>query len=132
MGGRGSSSGMSVKERLYGTEYYTVYKLGNVKFVKMSSGAATAPLETMTEGRVYVTIGSLNELKCITYYDKHNKRAKQVDLTHTHAVNEKLIQPHTHKGYFHDEKGGTHPVTEKERKMIERITKAWQYHLESN
>lgn len=132
MGGRGSSSGVSVNGKIYGTEYHTVYKLGNIKFVKNNSGSATAPMETMTKGRVYVTIGSKNELKCITYYDKHNERFKQVDLSHAHSIKGKKTQPHTHKGYFHDEKGGTHFVSPKEQKMIERITKAWHYHLTSD
>lgn len=132
MGGRGSSSGMSVNGKAYGTEYHTVFKLGNVKFVKSNSGSATAPMETMTNGRVYVTIGSLNELKCITYYDKHNKRFKQIDLTKPHPINGERVLPHTHKGYNHDEYGGTHYVSSKEQKMIERITNAWHYHLTSN
>lgn len=35
--------------------------------------------------------------------------------------------PHTHKGYMHDEKG-TYDVSPKERKMIDRVKKAWYYH----
>jgi len=132
MGGRGSSSGMSINGKAYGTEYHTVFKLGNVKFVKSNSGSTTAPLETMTKGRVYVTIGNQNELKCITYYDKHNERFKQVDVSHSHLIDGKKENPHTHRGYFHDEKGGTRLVSPREQKMIERITKAWHYHLASD
>lgn len=62
MGGRGASSGMSYDKygnpkHKYGTEYSTIYQSGNIKFVKYNmSGATTAPLETMTSGRVYATV----------------------------------------------------------------------------
>lgn len=71
MGGRGASSGISDKGILYGKEYSTVLKSGNIKFIKKNEGSATAPLETMTKGRVYVIIGSDNRPRYITY---HNKR----------------------------------------------------------
>lgn len=57
MGDRGASSGMSVKGKKYSTEYTTIYKSGNIKFIKYNdSTSATAPMETMTRGRIYVTI----------------------------------------------------------------------------
>ena len=52
MGGRGSSSGVSVKGKPYGSEYTTVLKDGNIKFLEVNSGSATPPMETMTKGRV--------------------------------------------------------------------------------
>ena len=67
MGGRGSSSGMSDKP--YGTEYETLYQSGNIKFVRYKNGAATTPAETMTNGRVYVTVNARDKIKSITYYD---------------------------------------------------------------
>jgi len=127
MGGRGASSGISDKGKKYGTEYNTLLQSGNIKFVRNADGSSTStPIETMTKGRVYVTVNKDNKLKSITYYDKNNKRFKQVDLTHQH---EGLMQ-HTHKGYFHDEKG-TRDINEKEKKMIERIYKIWYYHQNS-
>lgn len=33
MGGRGASSGLSVKGKPYGSEYHSVLKAGNIKFV---------------------------------------------------------------------------------------------------
>lgn len=78
MGGRGSSSGMSDKP--YGTEYETLYQSGNIKFVRYKNGAATTPAETMTNGRVYVTVNARDKIKSITYYDKHNKHFKQIDM----------------------------------------------------
>ena len=56
MGGRGSASGVSDKGKRYGTEYTTILQSGNIKFVRTNSGSATPPLETMTKGRIYVTL----------------------------------------------------------------------------
>jgi hypothetical protein len=56
MGGRGFSSGISDKDKKYGTEYHTVYQSGNIKFIKINEGAVTVPIETMTKGRVCVTL----------------------------------------------------------------------------
>lgn len=64
MGGRGSSSGMSDKP--YGTEYETLYQSGNIKFVRYKNGAATTPAETMTNGRVYVTVNARDKIKSIS------------------------------------------------------------------
>lgn len=124
MGGRGSSSGISDKGKVYGTEYTTLYQSGNIKFIKINSGSATPPFETMTKGRVYVTVNEQDKLKSIVYYDKNNKRHKQVDIDHPHRVNKKWTQPHTHKGYTHGEKGDR-SVTSKEQKMIDRVIKTW-------
>lgn len=66
MGGRGASSGVSVKGKPYGSEFHTVLKDGNVKFVKANDGLATAPMETMTRGRVYVTVNESDQLKFIS------------------------------------------------------------------
>ena len=105
MGGRGSSSGISDKGKKYGTEYHTVYQSGNIKFIKISKGNITPPFETMTKGRVYVTVSNQDKLKSIIYFDKHNKRYKQVDIDHPHRIDGVFTQPHTHKGYSHGEKG---------------------------
>lgn len=124
MGGRGSSSGISDKGKVYGTEYSTLYQSGNIKFVKINNGSATPPMETMTEGRIYVNVSGNNNLKSITYYDKNNKRFKQIDLDHAHKINEKLEQPHKHKGYLHNEKGD-YSISPKEQKMVDRVIKTW-------
>lgn len=130
MGGRGSSSGVSVKGRKYGTEFTTLYQSGNIKFVRYNDTAsAKTPQETMTKGRVYVTVNSQNELKSITYYDKNNKRCKQVDITgKSHPIDGQYVLPHTHKGYEHNEKGDFF-VSPKEQKMIDRVTKTWYNNL---
>ncbi len=127
-GGRGASFGKYTwkgKEHTYGDEYSTVLKSGNINFVKINEGSATAPMETMTNGRVYVTIGNEGEPKFVSYYDKRNKRKKQIDLRgQAHKINGEFVLPHTHKGYIHAEKG-TYNLSEKEKKLVERIYKIW-------
>ncbi|HEP2841416.1 hypothetical protein ACR3IL_10855 [Streptococcus iniae] len=127
MGGRGASSGMSDKGDKYGTEYSTIHKVGNIKFVTQNGkGSQRTPKETMTKNRVYALIDrNKNKPKSIIYFDGSNKRRKQVDLDHKH----KEMQPHTHHGYNHNEydvgkKGGTR-LTTKEKKMVERVMKEW-------
>lgn len=124
MGGRGASSGVSAKGKPYGSEYHTALKGGNIKFVKANNGSATAPLETMTRGRVYVTVNAADELKFISYYDNQNKRTKTIDLTKPH----KGVLPHTHHGYEHfenDSAKGFANLTTKEKKMVERVKRMW-------
>ncbi len=125
MGGRGASSGMSISGKKYGTEYTTLHTSGNIKFIKYNdSSAAKSPMETMTKGRVYVTVNKDNKLTSIVYFDKVNKRIKQIDLLHAH----KTMIPHAHHGYFHNEldgiKGAT-KLTVEERKMVDRIIYTW-------
>ena len=124
MGSRGASSGRANNGKAYGTEYRTVLKAGNIKFVIKNEGSSTAPMETMTRGRVYVTVNDKQEISSISYYDKDNKRVKQIDLNHTH----KGMKPHTHHGYNHNENDsakGAANVTSEERKMIDRVKKLW-------
>ncbi|MDY3070937.1 MAG: hypothetical protein SOW68_01550 [Eubacteriales bacterium] len=124
MGGRGASSGMSDKGKPYGSEYRSVYAVENVKFVKANIGSASAPMETMTRGRVYVTVNAEDELKFVSYYDNKNKRLKQIDLDKPHAG----VSPHTHHGYNHNENDsakGFANLTTEEKKMVARVRKLW-------
>lgn len=89
-----------------------------------NDGSATAPLETRTKGRVYVTVNEADSLKFISYYDQENKRAKTIDLDKPH----KGLSPHVHHGYSHDENDGQKGATglsEKERKMVAKVTNLW-------
>lgn len=124
MGGRGASSGMSANGKPYGSEYRTVFKDSNIKFVKAKNGLATAPMETMTRGRVYVTVNDRDTPKFISYYDAANKRVKQIDLDRPH----KGVSPHTHHGYEHSENDsakGYANLTTDEKKMVERVKRIW-------
>lgn len=124
MGGRGASSGISVSGKPYGSEYKTVLQDGNIKFVKAVDGAQKTPMETMTKGRVYVTLNKNDNIKAITYYDVANKRTKQIDLDRPHDK----VSPHTHHGYIHSENDsakGYANLTTEEKKMVEWVKKVW-------
>lgn len=126
-GGRGASSGISDKGKPYGSQYHTVLEHENIKFVEANSRLSESLFETMSNERVYVTIGG-NDLLRITYFDKENKRVKQIDLDHTH----KGMKPHTHHGYNHNEKDGPKGASEllpKEKKMVERVNRIWYNHI---
>ena len=111
MGGRGSASGMSDKGKLYGTEYETLYQAGNIKYVRYKDGSTTAPMETMTKNRIYATIDYKGDVKHISFYDKENKRYKQIDLDHY--------------GYWHDENGTTKPEVN-DRSIVDKVNRIWQ------
>lgn len=127
MGGRGSSSGMSDNEKPYGSQYHTILKSGNIKFVEANDRNSESLFETRTKGRVYVTVGG-NDILRITYYDSENKRTKQIDLDHKH----KKMIPHVHHGYYHKENDGPKGATRlqtKEDRMVERVKKIWYNHI---
>lgn len=124
MGGRGASSGISVSGKPYGSEFRTLVKESNIKSVKAVDGAQKTPMETMTKGRVYVTLNKNDNIKAITYYDAANKRTKQIDLDRPHDK----VSPHTHHGYIHSENDsakGYANLTTEEKKMVERVKKIW-------
>lgn len=130
MGGRGSSSGISDKGHKYGTDYKTILKVGNIKFVKQNRTDAETLMETMTKGRIYVIVNNKNELRNITYFDNELKRNKVIDLRHVH----KGMKPHTHHGYIHNEndspKGAANLTTE-ERNLVDVVNKSWYNYLAS-
>lgn len=124
MGGRGSSSGISDKGKLYGTEYTALYQSGNMKFIIPKEGANSAPLETMTKRRIYVNINQETmQPKSISFYDKNNKRFKQIDLDHYHKIDGKPEKPHTQYGYYHD--GKAYKLNAEEQKTVDKALKAW-------
>ena len=125
MGGRGASSGISINGKTYGSEYTAIYTAGNIKFIAPNDGQVKAPLETMTQGRIYVTIGRDGQPRYISYYNRTNKKFKQIDIVGVpHTINGKRELPHTHKGYYHNEKGD-YILSPKEKKMIERVRRIW-------
>lgn len=130
MGGRGASSGISKYGNRYGSQYRTVLKSGNIKFVIKREGATESLQETMTRGRVYVRVDDGNNLREIVYFDNANKRTKQIDLAHFHDGQ----KPHTHHGYNHFENDSPKhyaKLTTSEKKMVERVRKIWDNHLNS-
>lgn len=122
MGGRGASSGMSEKGKPYGSEFRTLLKAGNIKFVKQNAALnAKDLLETMTKGRIYATINDEGKINAISYYGADGKRLKTINLLHSH---EQFKGVHTHIGYYHDE-GGTRALTADEKKLVAFVKKAW-------
>ena len=128
MGGRGASSGMSEKNNKYGTQFRMVLKSGNIKFVQKNDRHDESLFETMTRGRVYVTVGGKDLLQII-YFDNDNKRNKTIDLKPP-AHKNKL--PHVHHGYEHEENDGPSGATNlspEEKRMVDRVKKLWQNHI---
>lgn len=130
MGGRGAASGRYKWRNVwhtYGDEYYTVYQYRNIKFIEAKEGSAVAPLETQTQGRVYVTIGSDKQPRYITYYTGAGNKKKEIDLAGpSHRVNGEIIEPpHTHNGKKHAE-FGTHKPNKREQKMIDFVLEKWK------
>lgn len=128
MGGRGAASGFSTDKagnpkNKYGSQYQTIFTSGNIKFVTKNERDSETLMETMTKGRVYVTVGGDTLLQVI-YFDTQNKRAKTIDLSHPH-LGEK---PHVHHGYLHNENDPTKGFTRldpKEKRMVAQIQKLW-------
>lgn len=130
MGGRGARLGTYFwkgKQHKYGDEYKSVLQVSNIKYVVPVQGSVTAPMETMTKGRVYATVDQTRDIvKSITYYDSSNKRMKQIDINGVpHKIDGVPTIPHTHLGYIHDE-NGTRKPTPKEAKMIAKVVTIWQ------
>lgn len=127
MGGRGASSGISDKQNQYGTQYKTVLTSGNIKFIERNSKDSEPLWETMTKGRVYVTVGGKDILH-ITYFNNINKHSKTIDFKHFH----KGMKPHTHHGYEHNEydgEKGAANLTPKEKRMVDRVEKIWYNYI---
>lgn len=126
MGGRGASSGeyyvRNGKTYQYGSEYKTVLEYGRIKYVKSNSNSVTAPTETQTKGRIYVTVNNKDELRYVTFYDNNNKRYKQIDLQ-KHIINGKLKEYHKHSGYKHN--GKPTELNKREYKLVEKIYNKW-------
>lgn len=125
MGGRGASSGVSDKGKKYGTEYKSLFTVGNIKFIEKTSHDSEM-FETRTKGRVYVEVGAKGKPKTIYYFDTTNKKSKSIDLTRQHAD----LMPHVHHGYMRGEDGkkGASKLTPKEKRMVERVNKLWSEH----
>lgn len=123
MGSRGASSEIAKNGKKYGTEYTTVKQVSNIKFIKVNEGATTAPLETMTKGRIYVTLNNdTNKPQYVTFYSK-GKKTKTIDINgRKHKINGKYYRTHVHLGETHDE-NGSRPLNKAELKLIGKILK---------
>lgn len=134
MGGRGSSSGLSKKGNMYGTQFHPIVDRygkplvsGNIKFIESNSRTSESLYETMTKNRVYAVVGG-NDLLKIVYFDKNNRHTKEINFGHRHAG----MEPHVHHGYSHNEEDGPKGATglsEKEKRMVEKVKAIWYDYL---
>lgn len=124
MGSNGASSGIARNGMRYGTEFSTVYQSDEIKFVRANRNMATAPMETMTDGRVYVSVNRSDRIKSIVFFDENHRRYKTIDVDHTHFVNGRAERPHTHYGYFHDENGSA-ALSAEEAAIVDRVRRMW-------
>ena len=123
MGSRGASSGIAKNGKVYGTEYTTIKQVGNIKFVKTNEGATNAQLETMTNGRIYVTLNNKTDKpQYITFYNK-GKKTKTIDINgRPHTINGIKLRTHVHIGEEHDNKG-SRPLNKAELKFLAKVLK---------
>ncbi len=77
-------------------------------------------LETMTEGRIYVTVG-VNDLLRITFFDENNKRNKIIER------DKRTEEWHVHKGYYHSEYSDTvhENLTPEDEKILDKVKSIW-------
>lgn len=128
MGGRGSSSGMSVDKNgkpmnKYGTQYSKVLEDGNIKFVTKNSRQSETLMETMTKGRVYVEVGGKDMLR-IVFFDEKNKR------NHVIERDKRTGRWHAHNGYYHSEKGASQhePLNAYDKIVLAKAKRLWHNH----
>lgn len=128
MGGRGASSGISKKGNKYGSQYNTIRKkdkkplqVGNIKFIAKNNRQSETLMETMTEGRVYVTVAGKNVLR-ITMFDKNNQRNKVIEKDH------RTGKWHVHHGYLHREYSEKKhdPLTQNDKALLDKVLRIWK------
>lgn len=100
MGGRGARSGISKYK--YGTEYYSIGQIDNVKFIRQRKGSLRLPLETRNNNRIYFLLGNDDRLKKIGFYDSEGKQTVRIDVLGKSHKGVKT--PHAHDAYY-DENG---------------------------
>lgn len=142
MGGRGASAGVYLwRNRLwyYGDEYTGVFKGDKFKnlsdedkqflidnkvlFVKNTNGSAMAPMETLTEGRIYVAINNNGNIKFVSFYDAEGAKNRQIDIDYEHG---RIANIHGHTGYDIPHNGVHEPLTADEGRLIKRIIDIWK------
>jgi hypothetical protein len=130
MGGRGATSGISVKGYEYGTEFKSLLRVDNIKFVQYQlEKNAKIPEETMYSGRnrVYVIVSQQNVLKFITFYNKEGKLRRQIDLDHEHNKR----SPHVHAVKISADLREIVPLSKSDKAYIEKVRKIWVNQFEN-
>lgn len=124
MGGRGASSGFSVKGKPYGSQYRAVLESGDIKFVTKNTRESETLMETMTPGRIYVEVGG-NDLLRIVFFDGDNKR------NHVIERDKRTDEWHTHNGYLHTEYGAAQhePLSDDDKRTLAEVKRLWYKHI---
>ena len=129
MGGRGSSSGLSVDKNgnprnTYGSQYHTIFQDGDIKFVTKNTRQSETLMETRTTGRVYVEVGGKDLLR-IVFFDEDNKR------NHVIERDKRTDKWHVHNGYHHSEYGESQhdPLSDNDKRMLEKIKNLWYKYI---
>lgn len=119
-GGRGASSGISDKGRVYGSQYETVLEHENMKFVTNIGKNYEPLMETMTDGRTYVQVGGEDILR-IVQMGQDNRRNKVIEY------DKKKKQWHVHHGYLHAEDSEKlhDSLSRADEKLLEKVNRIW-------
>ncbi|QBX24102.1 hypothetical protein Javan174_0036 [Streptococcus phage Javan174] len=86
-------------------------------------------METMTKGRIYGLVNQKDELRSLVFFDKNNRRHKQIDVSGTpHLINGKMELPHIHFGYNHNEKGDS-VLSKHDKKLVDKASQSWYNYI---
>lgn len=124
MGGRGSSSGMSVKNNPYKSQYRTLHEYGNIKFVSNIGKNYEPLMETKTAGRVYVQVGGKDIVR-IVFMGENNKRNKVIEQ------DKRTKEWHVHHGYLHAENSekAHDPLSVRDQRYLEKVKRIWHNYI---
>lgn len=120
MGGRGASSGISRKDKPYGSQYKTLLEHENIKFVTNIGKNYEPLMETMTKGRMYAQVGG-EDIVRIVQMGENNKRNKVIEK------DKRTGEWHVHRGYLHTEDSEKlhEPLNSSEQKLLDNVKKIW-------
>lgn len=141
MGGRGASIGIYFwrgRSWYYGEEYTGIFKgkrfkdlsendkqflLGNkIKFIKSTGSNFSAPMETMTKGRIYAAVNNEGYLKHVVFFDADQGRSRQIDIDYE---NGQISSIHAHTGYDAPHGGIHESLTGAEGRLMKQILDFW-------
>ena len=117
------------KDLHYGDEFSTIAENKSLKvkvIINNIENSASAPQESKVPNRIYASPKGNNpneDLKIYTFIDENGRKYKTIERGN-HRIDGEITNPHTHKGFNHNEWGDAKP-TQEELKMIASIDKWW-------
>ncbi len=122
MGGRGAASGIG--KNPYGSQYHTLYKYENIRFVSNSVKNYEPLMESKTDGRVYVQIGGKDIVR-IVFIGEGHKRNKVIEQ------DKRSKGWHVHHGFLHTENSEKEhePLSNRDKQYLEKVKMIWHNHL---